>query len=241
MTEFELKLEVPASRLQRVAAAVREGKATRQRLYARYFDTEDGTLAQHGLVVRVRKEGRRWVQTAKGPSDGMLERLEHNVEIAAPAAGEIPAVDLTRHVGTPVGKKIFLALKRKNSQAFPDLVLLYEVDVQRLKRSVQFADSVVEVALDQGRVASGAHSLVLCELEFELKDGQSEQAVQLARDWCAQYGLWLSSITKSMKGQRLRSDRSFGSAVSATAPEYDRRANGKKIVMAVLQSCLKQV
>ncbi len=241
MTEFELKLEIPSNRLQRVAAAMREGKATRQRLQARYFDTDEGTLAKHGLVVRVRKEGRRWVQTAKGPSDGLLERLEHNVEIAAPAAGEIPAVDLARHVGTPVGRKIFQALKLKTHQTLPILVLLYEVDVQRLKRSVKFADSVVEVALDQGRIVSSSHSLALCELEVELKYGKPEQAVQFARNWCAQYGLWLSSTTKSMKGQRLRSERSFGSAVSATAPEFDRHADGKQIVMAVLRSCLKQV
>ena len=241
MTELELKLEIPSNRLLRVAAAMREGKATRQRLHARYFDTEEGTLAKHGLVVRVRKEGRRWVQTAKGPSGGLLERLEHNVEIAAPAAGEIPAVDLARHVGTPVGRKIFQALKRKAHQTLPIPVLLYEVDVQRLKRSVKFADSVVEVALDQGRIVSSPRSLVLCELEVELKHGKPEHAVQLARNWCAQYGLWLSSTTKSIKGQRLRGERCFGSAVSATAPEFDRHADGKQIVMAVLQSCLKQV
>ena len=146
MTEFELKLEIPSHALRRVAAAMREGKVTRQRLHARYFDTEDGALAKHGLVVRMRKEGRHWVQTAKGPSDGLLERLEHNVEIATPASGDIPAVDLARHVGTPVGKKIFQALKRKTHETPPMLVLLYEVDVVRAKRSVKFADSVVEVA-----------------------------------------------------------------------------------------------
>ena len=241
MTEFELKLEIPSHALQRVAAAMREGKATRQRLHAGYFDTEDGTLAKHGLVVRMRKEGRRWVQTAKGPSDGLLERLEHNVEVAAPAAGEIPAMDLARHVGTPVGKKIFQALKRKAHQTPPILVLRYQVDVQRLKRSAKFADSVVEVALDQGRIVSGPRSRVLCELEVELKQGKPEQAVQFARNWCALYGLWLSSITKSMKGQDLHSDRPFGSAAPATAPEFDRHANGKQIVMAALQSCLTQV
>ena len=241
MTEFELKLEIPSHALRRVAAAMREGKVTRQRLHARYFDTEDGALVKHGLVVRMRKEGRHWVQTAKGPSDGLLERLEHNVEIAAPASGDIPALDLARHVGTPVGKKIFQALKRKTHETPPMLVLLYEVDVVRAKRSVKFADSVVEVAIDQGRVVSGARSCVLRELEVELKHGKPEQAVQFARNWCAQYGLWLSSITKSMKGQGLRSDRSSGSAATATAPEFDRRANGTQIAMAALQSCLKQV
>ena len=241
MTEFELKLEIPPKSLRRVATAMRKGKTTTQGLHARYFDTEDGLLAKHRLVVRVRREGSHWVQTAKGPSAGMLERLEHNVEIAVSAHAEVPAVDLKRHLGTPVGQKILQALKLKPNQAFPDMLLLYEVDVQRLKRIIECSGSLVEVALDQGRILAGAHSLNLYELEFELKDGAPDHAVQLAREWCAQHGLWLSSITKSMKGQGLRSGRSIGSAVSATAPEFDHRADGTQIVHAALQSCLKQV
>ena len=241
MTEFELKLEIPPKSLRRVVTAMRGGQTASQSLHARYYDTEDGLLAEHGLVVRVRREGLHWVQTAKGPSTGMLERMEHNVEIAVSADAEVPAVDLKRHLGTPVGRKILQALKLKPSQAFPDMLLLYEVDVQRLKRIVECSGSLVEVALDQGRILAGAHSLTLCELEFELKAGAPEHAVQLAREWCAQHGLWLSLITKSMKGQGLRSGRSVGSDVSATAPDFDRRANGTQIVHAVLQSCLKQV
>ena len=54
MTEFELKFEIPPAMLKSVASAVLEGKATRQRLQASYFDTADGALAAHGIVVRLR-------------------------------------------------------------------------------------------------------------------------------------------------------------------------------------------
>ena len=50
MTEFELKFEIPAADLKSVAMAMLEGKVTRQRLQASYFDTADGTLAAHGIV-----------------------------------------------------------------------------------------------------------------------------------------------------------------------------------------------
>ncbi len=241
MMEFELKLEIPSDRLQRVEAAVREGKAVRQRLQARYFDTEDGTLARHGLVLRVRKEGRRWLQTAKGPTSNPLERLEHNVSLTAPVGGAMPVADLARHAGTPVGERILQALKLKSGEGFPPLIPLYETDVQRLKRNVELDGSVLEIVLDLGRIVSGPHSMPLCELEVELKQGKPEHAVQLARDWCAKHGLWMSSISKSMKGQRLGSASPFGPAVSATMPEFDRRARGGQITMAVLQSCLTQV
>jgi triphosphatase len=244
MIEFELKLEVPANRLRSVAAAMNEGKAIQQRFYAYYFDTEEGLLASHGITVRVRKEGARWVQTAKGTLGGsasLLERLEHNVDIPAPIAGGIPSVHLARHFGTPVGNSIQQALKLKAGDMHPALVLMYETDFQRLKRRVKLAGSVIEIALDQGHVISGSNSLALCELEVELKQGKPEHAVQLAHIWCEKHGLWLSSITKSMKGQQLRNGKSFGLAMSAVSPKYDRNANGQQIFITILQSCLSQV
>ena len=241
MTEFELKLEIPANRLARVEAAVREGKAVRQRLQARYFDTEDGVLARHGIVLRVRKEGRRWVQTAKGPASATLERLEHNVNLVKPAGVAAPVADLARHAGTPVGERIAQALGLASGKPFPALALLYETDVWRLTRNIKVAGSAMEIALDMGRVFSGTRSAPLCELEVEFKQGSPEHAVKLARDWCARHGLWLSAISKSMKGQRLGSGSAFGPAVAATPPEFDRHANSGQIAVAILQSCLAQV
>jgi hypothetical protein len=78
MTEFELKLEIPAGRLEAALAAMKREGAKRERLRAVYFDTQDGALVAHGIVVRMRKEGRKWVQTAKAPGSGALARLEHN-------------------------------------------------------------------------------------------------------------------------------------------------------------------
>ena len=241
MTEFELKFEIPPTSLLRVAAALKVGKISRQRLQARYFDTVDGTLAAHGLVVRMRKEGRRWVQTAKGPSGTLLERLEHNASLGQQPKGVDPAVDLARHAGTPVGKAIANALNLKAGEACPDIAPLYETDVRRITRLVEHDGSVLEIALDQGRILSGNQSLPICELEVELKTGRPGHAVALARQWCAEYGLSLSSITKSMKGQRLRNAEFWGPAVTATAPTFRRDATGAQIVAAVLQSCLNQI
>lgn len=241
MTEFELKFEIPQTSLQRVAAALKSATSSRQRLQAIYFDTEDGKLAQSGVVVRVRKEGRRWVQTAKGPTSGPLVRLEHNVTLARQAKGEAPGVDLARHVGTPVGKAIGRALHLRAGDAYPDLFPLYDTDVWRVTRVVAVEGSLVEIAFDQGRVRSGDKTLPLCELEVELKKGQPEHAVALARQWGADYGLTLSSITKSMKGQRLSRGEFAGPAVSATAATFHCDATGAQMVAAVLQSCLNQI
>lgn len=241
MTEFELKFEVPAASLQRVVAQVRSGKVSRRRLRACYYDTPDGALARHGIVVRVRQEGRRWVQTAKAPSTGPLERLEHNVPLAAPRTLTPPGVDLERHAGTPVGERICAALRLKAGAPMPALVALYETDVQRLKRDLDHDGSIIEIALDGGRIVAGACSVAVCELELELKAGEPAAAVRLAGEWCATHGLWLSTISKSMKGRRLGSGMPVIPAVGATAAKFGRGAGGREVAVAVLQACLQQV
>ena len=245
MTEFELKFEIPPAHLKNVAIAVLEGNAKRQRLQASYFDTPDGALAKRGIVLRLRKEGRRWVQTAKGSTTDVLERLEHNVTLGYQGAGHVPAVDVSLHAGTPIGKAIDKAIDKasgsKSSKKSPSLVLMYGTDIQRISRRVAQAGSVVEIALDQGRVFANGRSQSICELEIELKEGLPSDAVALAHQWCAAHGLWISTIAKSMKGQRLRDAMPFGAATPAVAAAYPRSAAADEMMTAVVVSCLRQI
>lgn len=241
MTEFELKFEIPPANLKSVAVAVLEGKVTRQRLQASYFDTADGALAVHGIVVRMRKEGRRWVQTAKAPTTDLLERLEHNAALSVGHASALPTLDLSRHCGTPVGKVIDLALGHKTGDKYPKLDRLYGTDVQRIARLVACGSSVVEVALDQGRVFADGHSQSICELEIELKEGSPHDAVALARQWCASHGLWMSTIDKSMKGQRLRSNAVVATFTAAASPKFSRHSCGHEMVRVAVAACLGQI
>ncbi len=75
MTEIELKLAVPPAARAAVRAAVATASAQRVRLRAAYADTADQRLAAAGFALRLRQEGRRWVQTLKGRGDGLLARL----------------------------------------------------------------------------------------------------------------------------------------------------------------------
>lgn len=239
MTEFELKLEIPPARLASVEAALRRGMTRTQRLRARYFDTADGALAAQGVVLRLRKEGRQWVQTAKAPGSRPLERLEHNVALGSQTA---PLPDLSRHDGTPVGERIRQALKKHQPDtAAPDLTLVYQTDMVRLTRTVRARGALVELALDQGHITAGDRTLPVRELELELKQGQAAGAVALATTWCLRHGLWLSSVSKSQKGQRLALGQDFGAAVGAEAPRFPRHASGREVAAAVVATCLNQV
>lgn len=240
MTEFELKFQLPRERVAGVVRALERGKTVRQPLQARYFDTTDGALAAHGATLRVRKEGRRWVQTAKAAGDNALHRLEHDVAVQAPAiSGAMPAVDWRLHAGTPAGDVIAKAL---SSQAPGDapLAVVYQTHVQRIKRAIRSGRSSVEVALDRGWIEANGERAEICEIEFELKTGEAGDAIALARRWRAAHGGWLSTISKAEQGQRLVRKEAHGPAQGARDIAPHSRAGGE-FGRAVLNACLEQI
>src|SRR5512135_1113473 len=95
--EIELKLALPpqqaAAFLKRMARR-RTLKGTssepvQQDLVTRYFDTPDFSLSAQGVALRVRRAGRRWLQTLKteGERQGGLSR---RVEFEMPVRRGVP-------------------------------------------------------------------------------------------------------------------------------------------------------
>lgn len=230
MTEFELKFQLPPDRAAAVEAALRRGSARRTRLRARYFDTADEALARNGMVLRLRQEGREWVQTAKG-SGAHFERLEHNV----PATGADHAPDVRLHESHPIGERLQAALANATSGLQP----VFETDVERLARTVEAAGSEVEIAFDRGRIRAGDREVPVLEIEFELKRGSPAAVGELAAAWCSEHGLWLDPLTKSGAGWRLAKGIEESPALKAAAiPEADTPC---ALLAEVLSSALRQV
>lgn len=242
MTEFELKFQVDPQHRAAVESAVARGRSRRERLQARYYDTADGALAAQRIVLRIRKEGARWVQTAKAPGGSALQRLEHNVEIGTTRASEVPVPRLERHAGTPVGERIDKAL-RAADQAPADalLVPLFATDIRRTTREMRTGDARVELAFDRGEVRAGERSHPVCELEIELKSGSPQSLLELARRWRMRYGLWLDTVSKATRGERLAKGIEYGEAIKAEAPALDRDANGPQVFRSVIDTCLAQI
>ncbi|KLN56700.1 CYTH and CHAD domain-containing protein [Variovorax paradoxus] len=247
--EIEFKFHIPAGRLKAVEAAMRRGTVVRTRLQARYFDTADQALAAQGIVLRLRKEGRRWVQTAKATGDNALHRLEHNVDLGAAAAGgAAPAIDPQRHQGTPVGERLAKVLAASGAP----LVERQSTDIVRLTRDVRTTGAgaaVVELALDVGKVVAHAgtpeqRESPVCELELELKRGDVRGLVALARRWSQQHGLWFSTVSKAERGARLLAKLDVVPAVKAETPRFaeeKEKLDGRAIQQAVVASCLAQM
>jgi len=87
--------------------------------------------------------------------------------------------------------------------------------VQRVTRFEAGGTSIVKISLNQGCVFPAGHAQLICELEVELKKDSSHDAMTLARQWCANQGLWISAIAKSVKGQRLGSKAAMSAPTSA--------------------------
>lgn len=236
MHEIELKFQVSASRSAALARAVATKTARHMALRAWYFDTDDRRLARAGLALRVRKEGRRWVQTLKGSGDGIWQRLEHEVPRQLPP-GASPLADPALHAGTPPGDALFEALGDGQLQA------LYGTDVKRTTRLLRGADCVVELAFDRGALVAGERRLPLRELEFELKSGSPAALAALAARWVDRFDLTLDTRSKAERGERLARGERLGAAVKAQPLQASAvaAADVTTALRAAVANCLRQI
>ena len=241
--EIEFKFCIPPERLQAVEAAMRRGAVRRTRLQAHYVDTPGGALAAAGMVLRLRLEGPRWVQTVKAAGDGPLQRWEHNVDLGPQAGGGAPVADPQRHAGTPVGDRLLAVLR----DADGPLRESYATDIERLTREMRSGGATVELALDIGRIrAHGADGALreaqVCELELELLRGDVRGLVALAQAWSQRHGLWFSTVSKAERGERLLHGVVAVPAVKAApVPPSFAGLDGHALQQAAIAHCLAQI
>jgi len=189
--EIELKFRVEPARAEAVFEAVAGGRGKTKTLAATYYDTPAGALAKAGMALRVRREGKAWVQTLKSADagNGAMGRGEWEW----PATGAKPDLALLR--GTPAQK----ALGRSRK-----LVPLFTVEMQRRLAVRPLPKGEIEVALDRGRVVAGDRAEAVLELELELKAGEPCDLLKFAAEARRAHGLALSFTTKAGRGMSLR-------------------------------------
>ncbi len=243
MLEIELKLQVPEAARAAVEAAVAgRSPSPRVRLQAAYVDTPDRRLAAAGLALRLRREGRQWVQTLKGSLDDTISRHEHNV--ARGAAAVMPAVEPQLHAGTAVGERLLALLA--DEPAAP-LVVRYRTDIRRrirvlVVRAPGRPQARVELAFDLGSIAADGSRVAVCELEIELLSGTPDAVIDNARRWVAQHGIWLDVRSKAERGDLLaRGERIAPPTRAAEAPDIDASMGAADAWRVVLRHCAAQV
>lgn len=237
MSELELKFQVPEETLPSLLLELGRHGVRSGRMLARYFDTNDGLLARHGLSLRLRKEGRRWVQTLKASGDSAVHRLEHNVPLRV-QSGLQPALDPGLHDTTEAGARLADLLSRADA---PVLAERFTVEVWRRLSDVQVSGAVIEASLDRGTIKAGGLSAPICELELEYKSGDPQALFALAKTWSGHGGLWLNTLSKSQRGSALAHGQAHAPPLNVGAPQLNRQLSGEGLFRAVLRSALDQV
>jgi len=240
--EIEIKFVVPREKRTALLEALRFGGIKSRRLRATYYDTQDGKLAKLGLTIRLRKEGRGWIQTAKMRTSDPLVRLEHNVDVPTPQHQEIPELILARHDGSDVGAAISNALQSLPSQQREAaLIERFHINVLRRTRTEYLGDSKVEMAFDTGNIRCGERSMPVCELEMELKSGAIENMFRLAEIWEIRTGLHIYTPSKAVRGGNLVAGRIGADPYTAVNQKIKRNEGKTGFLVLTLQSCLRQI
>ncbi len=197
-TEIELKFFVSPEFSDVLLAKISENKVlqhSRRELGNLYFDTADTWLRQHDIGLRIRRFDDVYVQTVKTAGRvvaGLHQRPEYNAEHDS----DVPKLSLHPDDIWPVGKSI------DDLQA--ELAPLFETNFTREQWLVAMPDgSQIEVAFDQGQVIAKDQCDPICEVELELRSGQTEALFTLARALSEGGGMRLGNLSKAARGYRL--------------------------------------
>lgn len=197
MPEVELKFALDADARRRFArsSALAGAQPQRLRMASLYFDTPQCDLARREIALRMRRTGRRWVQTLKAGASGtggLHSREEW--EYARPG----PHLDLSLFAHTPLAQLDAAATLHER------LVPAFQVDVVRTTWKISPAPgSTLEVALDTGSVESRGRREEISEVEIECLEGDAGAAFDLAARLLEDVALRPSAVTKARRGYGL--------------------------------------
>ncbi|MGF1658611.1 MAG: CHAD domain-containing protein [Rubrimonas sp.] len=241
-TEIELKLLLDAAtekalRAAAASAPLTSGKPSRIRLKAVYFDTPDRALSRRRIALRVRREGRRWVQTVKLGS-GVIAGLSRPLEDEQPA----PGGRLALHAIGDVALREAVLDALDGAQPVP----VFETDIQRSLWLLQAPrGGSVELAVDVGEIRAGERAAHLREAELELKSGQAAELFELAKALWPPAPLRASRRNKAERGFALAAGgegvRAVPEPVQAAPVILARALTAEQAARDVLRLCLDQI
>ncbi|MBR0698195.1 inorganic triphosphatase [Bradyrhizobium lablabi] len=231
-TETELKLATSKRGLQQAIALpllkkqASEG-SRKQELTSVYYDTNDLALRKHDISLRIRKIGAQRLQTIKANSSALFAREEWETEIDR----DEPKLQLARD--TALAPLLTAKLTK-------ELKPMFETRVERVVIPCHIGNSDVELAFDQGCVATADAKLDLAEIEIELKHGDRSEVARLARKLARTAPVALSVRAKAELGYALL-DGALDAPIFAGPVMVSRQATVADAFTRVGLACLRQI
>jgi inorganic triphosphatase YgiF len=200
-------------------------RTTLRRLESVYYDTPEQLLFRHGMSLRVRRNGRHFVQTIKLPpaAGRPLGRRQQDVPVAgiAPDLAQLPADE----IGHPITARI------KNT-----LVSIFTTKVRRHVQRLDFPDASVEIVFDEGTVETGTRQQSLFEIKLKLKSGNAGVLLDLGAQLLGAVPLQFSVCSTAERGYRLAFDLER-SATKARLPDIDAGEVIDNVIAILMGSC----
>jgi len=235
--EVELKLALPQHQAADflMLMARRRSVPLRQAMRTLYFDTPDFALSALGVALRVRRIGRRWLQTIKTEGErhgGLSQRAEFEMPVSRgmPDWSRFPAEALA------------LVPEALRAQLEP----MFETRFERTAWLIGcHGGASIEVALDVGEVRTlkginaGERRLPICEIELELKSGQPDALFELAQGWAQRLDCLPFDTSKAERGVRLARGQVVGPLKSVPLT-LDSGMSVEDGFAAIVQACLDQ-
>ena len=234
--ELELKLAVSPDELKRLrrdplVRSLAYKRARTKRLHSTYFDTASHALRRRGMALRVRRIGKRLVQTLKVPGHGD-SGLQHYQEYEAELDAEQP--DLAR----VEDKELQRLFADENLAA--GLKPVFTTEFDRSSVPLKLGDSELELALDQGEIVSDRERLPICEAELELVSGPSGRIFELALALHRRIGFRVETRTKAARGYQLTAKEQLG-PLKASVVKLRRDMTAGEAFVTAARNCIEQI
>jgi len=238
--EVELKLLIaPAdvSRLRRFTAPDGWSRSApcQRKLLSIYFDSDDLFLWRRSVALRVRRDGRRWIQTVKG-GGSVQAGLHSRIEIEAQVASDHP--DFAK-ISDPALGELFQSPELQGR-----LKPMFTTEFRRTIWLLESAQGdLVEMALDQGEIHAPDTGSPISEVELELKGGNPAALYELALALLNVVPLRLENASKAERGYALcvAPPPPQPQPVKARAPDLHGNVTAEQAFQAIAWSCISHL
>jgi inorganic triphosphatase YgiF len=232
--EVELKLRAQPEDLDKLRRhfTARGLTPDEQHVVTGYYDTPELALAGSGIALRVRRDGARLVQSLKArarAAAGATMGAAARGEWEAPVSGDQPELArLDDAADRLVPEHLRPALRR-----------IFDTDIRRTRFDLALGEgTAVEVAVDEGRVATDLASRPIAEIELELKaeepkPGDAGRLYELALELQRVADLQLATESKADLGYGLAGAEppAAAKAASPALPPLVSAVEGFRIIM----------
>jgi inorganic triphosphatase YgiF len=227
--------ETEGEGLNGTAVLPEDGAVERHRLVAVYFDTPDKWLSEHGMALRIRRIGRKRIQTLKAPSagpDGLqtFQEFETEIEQDRPLLAAISDAKLRRRF--------------EREKVWQRLRPVFETRFYRSAFTVAREGTTVEVAVDHGDIVALGRRSPIAEIELEVKSGEPgaifDLAEELALELAEEHPIRLGALTKAARGYAL-ADGVEPRPYKAREIAFGAEVSTEEAFVAIVRNCLDQL